>query len=328
MRAPSPRVSRLGLLTPAVLLAFAPAAIAQGKKSSDKTKASAVRGYKRATIQGFTLMINEEVYKHNDDEEWKRKPREGLELEWTTIARKLPDRSVKALRGLVVWVEWEDKSDPDFGKAVAKYYGVNGANGGVWMLGKNKHPLKANNIEIISMRSLTREHQPGVKLERCVLLHEMAHGVHHQLFGWGNPHVKAAYKQATDRHLYDEATDVYGRTLKPPYASKSSAEYFAELSCAYLDKLHYFPFTASDLQKHDAVGYRMMEQTWGTRKKIDAAVKVKTEAEAGRQLDSAKSLYLKNRKPEAIEKADQIVTRFPTTKAAASARKLLEKWKE
>ena len=55
------------------------------------------------------------------------------------------------------------------------------------------------------MRSLTREHQPGVKVDRCVLLHEMVHAVHFQVFGSQNQIIRATYRQAMERHLYDEA---------------------------------------------------------------------------------------------------------------------------
>jgi hypothetical protein len=267
------------------------------------------------------------VFKNNEDEVWKRRPLDVLDLELGTIARKLPARTVTALRRLVVWIEWEERSDGDFGKVVAKYYGFSG-NLAVWSLSRGKHPLKANNIEVIDMKRLTREHQPGVKLERCVLLHEMAHAVHHQVFGTRNPHISAAYKQAMARGLYKEAKDVYGRIRKPPYAAVNEREYFAELSCAYLDKLHYFPNTADELKKHDPVGYRMMELTWGKRAQIEAALKKQAEKDAAVKLAAAERLHRAGKKAEAIEALEKLLADFPETKPAARARDLLEKWME
>jgi hypothetical protein len=304
-----------------------PRAAAQPKDPGKGKPKSPIPGYRKETIQGFTLLINEEVYKQSEDPVWKRKPLEVLDRELGTIARRLPARTVTALRRLLVWVEWEDRSDPDFGKVVAKYYAVWG-NVSLWTLAKDKHPLKANNVEIIHMKDLTREHQPGVKHERCVLLHEMAHAVHYQVFGRNNPHIAAAYKQAMARSLYAEAKDDRGRIRKPAYASTNEREYFAELSCAYLDRLHYYPFTADDLKQHDPQGYKMMEQTWGKRSQIAAAIKKDAEREAGKRLAAAQRLHRAGKKSEGIEALEKLVAELPETKPAETARKLLVKWKE
>jgi hypothetical protein len=304
---------------------------AQSKNSIGKpTAVPGIPGYKKQKIQGFTLVINDAVYENNEDEKWQRKPIDVLDLELGTIAGKLQDKHVKALQRILIWIEWEDHSDPDTKRGVvAKYYGVYG-NVATWSLGKNKHPKKANNVEVINMKSLTKEHQPGVKLERCVLLHELAHAVQHQTPGIGanNPRIKAAYKQAMNRGLYNEAKDVYGRIRKPTYASKNDREYFAELSCAYLDKLHYYPFAADDLKKHDPQGYKLMERIWGPRKKIDAALKLKLEREAGNLLASAQRLYITGKKQEGLEALDKVIEQYPDTKAGIDAEKIKEKWKE
>jgi hypothetical protein len=308
----------LGLLLP-------PSPAAARPKDEEKTRGkprslAAFPGYKRQRIQGFTLLISNAVYRANEDERWKRKPLDVLDLELGTIARRLPEAGVNLLRRLLIWVEWEDRSDPDFARRiVAKYYGVYG-NVRLWSLGKGKHPLKANNIEIINMRSLTREHQPGSKLERCVLLHEMAHAVHDKLLRARNPAIRSAYQQAMARGLYKEAKDVFGKIRKRPYASVNEREYFAELTCAYLDKLHYHPFNAEGLKEHDPVGYRVMELCWGKREVLDRALAAKVEREASRLLAAANKLRAGEKKA-ALEK---IIDRFPDTKAAAEAKKLLE----
>jgi tetratricopeptide (TPR) repeat protein len=302
---------------------------AQSKSASGAgPTASGVPGYKKQKIQGFTLLINNAVYKQDDSGSWKRKPTDVLDVELSTIVNNLPSNYVKALQRILIWIEWEDKSDPDLALGVvAKYYGVTG-NTGLWMLGKGKHPNKANNVEVINMKSLTQEHQPGVNFERCVLLHELAHAVQHQTPGIGNnnPHIKAAYKAAMSRGLYDQAKDVYGKIRKPTYAAKNDREYFAELSCAYLDKLHYFPFNADDLKTHDPAGYKVMERFWGTRKKIETALKQKLEKEGGKLLASAQHLYAIGKKKEGMEALEKLIERYPDTKAGAAAEKLHEKW--
>src|SRR5262249_10631637 len=238
-----------------------------------------------------------------------------------TIVSKLPEKYVKALQSqFLIWIEWEDTSDPDLERrVVAKYYGVYG-NVALWSMGKNKHPKKANNIEVINMKSLTRQHQPGVKLERCVLLHELAHAVQHRTpsIGMNNAQIKAAYRQAMSRGLYNEAKDVYGRIRRPTYACKNEREYFADLSCAYLDALHYYPLNAEDVKKHDPIGYKVMERIWGSRKKIDNALKAKLEKEASKLFASAQTMYITGRKKQGLDTLDKVIEQYPDTKAGVN----------
>jgi tetratricopeptide (TPR) repeat protein len=227
-----------------------------------KLKASPIPGYKVQKIEGFTVLIADSVFTHNDDPGFQRKPLEALKSELFTVANVLPRRAVTALRTILIWVEWYDDYDPDInGGVVAKYYGASG-NRFLWGLREHKHPLKANNVEIINMRALTAMHQSTEKVEQCVILHELAHAVHFQLFGSHNMTIKWAYEQATQRNLYDTSRDINGNTVKP-YARTNEYEYFAELSCAYFNKLNYFPFTREELRKYDPTGYQMMEATWG-----------------------------------------------------------------
>jgi hypothetical protein len=299
---------------------------APAQDAKEKAAAASLANYKRLKIRGFNVLVHNDVLENNKDPRWRRKPLEVLDLELGTIDRVLPTRTVNALRRILVWVEWEDKDDPDHRRAVAKYYGVIGTRA-LWTFSARKHPGKANNVEIINMRSLTREHQPGVKFERCVLLHELSHAVHHQLFGAHNPAIRAAYRQAMERKLYERTTDVYGRRRRP-YAAVNEREYFAELSCAYLDKLHYHPFNHEELRKHDPVGYRLMELVWGTRQRLEAAQKIKRESEASGKILAARRLHTSGRTGPAREALRRIVDGYPGTRAAAEAGSLLEKWKE
>jgi hypothetical protein len=285
-----------------------------------------IKGYQTKMIHGFTVLVSDEVIEKNDEKKWARTPLEVLDLELGTIVRVIPAKPVDALRKILIWVEWEDKDDPEYPKAVAKYYGVIG-NRALWSFSKKKHPLKANNIEIVNMKSLTREHQPRVKFERCVLLHELSHAVHHQLVGVVNVPIRTAYQQAMARKLYEETKDVYGRKRKP-YARTNEREYFAELTCAYLDKLHYFPFNAKDLKEHDPVGYKLMEATWGTRKKLEASLKAQTERMAAAKLINARKQRNNGKKVEAMQALERLIKDFPGTKAAGEAEEYMEIWKK
>ena len=98
-------------------------------------------------------------------------------------------------------------------------------------------------------------------MQQIIILHEMAHAVHHRLLGWDNPELDATYKQAMDRKLYQQVNDRFGHSGRA-YASTNAAEYFAEISCAYLDSCNYFPFNNEQLQGYDAAGYKFVRQVW------------------------------------------------------------------
>jgi hypothetical protein len=228
-----------------------------------RLKARPIPGYTLRMIEGFKVLVADAVYDNDDDRIYKRTPLEVLDSEVKTMAAALPPHAVRDLQRILIWVEWHDEKDPDIRKAVAKYNGVTG-NVVRFALANHKHPFKANNIEIISMKALTKEHQPGAKKERCVVLHELAHGVHFQWRGPNNPQIKAAYMQAMDRKLYEPRNDAKDEFLMP-YAGANEFEYFAEITCAYFGKLHYFPYTREQLEKYDLEGFKLMKDIWEPR---------------------------------------------------------------
>jgi hypothetical protein len=321
------RALRITLLATGVLAVAGPA-IAQSAKPKpvDRKKllASPVPGYTLKKIEGFDVLVHEAVLKHNDDAEFKRKPLDVLEQELGTVVRVLPKKVEQALAAVLIWAEWDDETDPDYGRAVAKYYGVSGDRS-FWSLANNKHPGKANAVEIVSVKSLTEEHQPAVKAERCVILHEFAHAIHQQVIGGRNDSVRATYAAAMDRGLYNESKTVTGKVVPKPYASANDHEYFAELTCCYMDKLHYFPFTRDDLKTHDPNGYKLMEAVWGKADKLEAQIKTENVKAADARVQKAKNLLVEKKKDEAKKLLERVVDLFPKTPGAAEAKKMLEK---
>jgi len=233
------------------LLVAVGAAAQTGTPARGKKKDDTPDGYKKDNLRGFTLYFSDEVLAQDRASRLERKPLEALEQELIVVERVLPADKVKHLKAVPIWVEWDERLVMNNGRAgrpVAVFYGGHQAN----LLGESKSPLKANAVTILSLRSLTNEHQPKTDSGRCVTLHELAHAFHHHVLG-DSALVKQAYKQAMERKLYDPEL----------YAATNDREYFAELSCAYLDRLDYFPRTPEELKKHDAKGYELMEKSWG-----------------------------------------------------------------
>jgi hypothetical protein len=244
-------------------ISSSPGKVAEKERNPAKeSKNSRIPGYRIRTIEGFRTIISDVVLAHDDDKTFVRKPVDTLRSELLEIVNLLPVRCVRTLRKVPIWVEWHDDNDPDLNRGViAKYYGVSG-NYRVWSLAHNKNPLKANCIEIIDLKTITEHRQGDGKTNQAVILHELAHAVHIQLFGANNVAIRQAYQQAVDRKLYEDSDGPNGST-RTRYARTNDHEYFAELSCAYFDKLQYYPRTREDLRTYDPAGFRVMELTWG-----------------------------------------------------------------
>lgn len=220
-----------------------------------KKKDDAPAGYRKLTLEGFTLYYSNEVHKENLASKLKRTPLEALETELQlvdSVLKNLPPEKLKKIKAVPIYVEWDEKLAMNNGRAggaLAVFLGGHQAG----LLRRSDDPVKANAVTILGLRSLAGEHQPDTESGRCVTLHELAHAFHFYVVGNDNPEVKATYKQAMERKLYDPAL----------YVATNEHEYFAELSCCYLKKLDYYPRTREDLKKLDPKGYELMHKVWG-----------------------------------------------------------------
>jgi hypothetical protein len=171
----------------------------------------------------------------------------------------LPAHSLSIFRQTPIWIEWDnvDRRNP---RVLAKYY-----FGTIWQLPRFEHPLKSCAVEVLSLKTLAQEKLDTDKKPQLILLHELSHMIHHRVVGFDYIDAIFAYKQAMDRRLYDNVKHDDGEE-GPAYASASPFEYFAELSCAYLDRCPYYPFTRAELREYDPTGFKLMEKVWGKPK--------------------------------------------------------------
>jgi hypothetical protein len=206
----------------------------------------AITAYKKESIQGFTVLINRQVTAQKEDAAEVRKE---LERQLKEIGCVVPTGPLAALRKVRIWVEWNRKENggAEFHPSVK------------WLQDNGYNPEKAGSIEISNTRNFVKWSRAA---QPCMVLHELAHAYDFLVLGEGDPSLKAAYRQAVDHKLYDEVDFVAGGRRKA-YALVNHLEYFAELSEAYFGKNDFYPFTRSDLEKHDPVGYKALRKVWG-----------------------------------------------------------------
>src|SRR5439155_19205815 len=135
-------------------------------------------------------------------DQYGRTPLDVLELELGDLKRIVVPPIFRVLQNVPVWAEW-DKRDPQMVNAVARYWGYTPE--ALEKIGQD--PRKASAIEVMTLKEIGELRHPGTAFQQVILLHEMAHAVHHRLLGWQRPDVRAAYQQAMDRKLYVEVND-------------------------------------------------------------------------------------------------------------------------
>ena len=205
------------------------------------------KDYQKQTLQGFQLFIHPEALKH------EMRLAEALKLlgeKLSALQKLLPKDRFDRLCKVPFWIEWQVRP-----QGAAEVHISAG-----WLKDHGYNPDKLNGVEINNINNFilwTTRDQP------MMVLHELAHAYHHRYLGARHAGIDAAYRQAKERHLYDEVAYVHGGKKQKAYAMTNPDEYFAELTEAYWGKNDFFPFTRDELKQHDPIGYKLMETIWG-----------------------------------------------------------------
>lgn len=201
--------------------------------------------YQKKFIHGFTILIHPLVLTHPQE---ARAMQAELTTQLKAISQVMPDKPLTILRTVWIWVEWDNKAGAAEFHPSAQWLQQNGYN-----------PDKAGCVEIANTRNFiqwSRSEQPWL------ILHELAHAYHHRALGEFNGDIQKAYRQAQAQGLYQSVPYIKG-TVQKAYALTNDKEYFAELSESYFGKNDFYPFTRSQLQTYDPLGYQLMEKSWG-----------------------------------------------------------------
>jgi hypothetical protein len=216
-----------------------------GDAFAQEHKYDPTSAYENLSIQGFTVLVNHRVLAYQQE---AAEVLEELETQLKEIARAVPSGPLGALRKVRIWVEWNKREVGE-----AEFHPSAG-----WLEKNGYNPDKVGAVEISNSRRFvkaSRAEQP------CLVLHELAHAYHFLVLGERHPGIAAAYKQAVESKSYEQVEHVRGGNRRA-YALLNEKEYFAELSEAYFGRNDFYPFTRTDLETHDPVGYGLLQQLW------------------------------------------------------------------
>jgi hypothetical protein len=104
-----------------------------------------------------------------------------------------------------------------------------------------------------------------INVQPWCLLHELAHGYHHQVLGFDDPRIIAAYKKYKVSGHGDSTLLVTGQHVRH-YALTNEKEFFAEMTEAYFGVNDFFPFNRAELMTAEPEIYKMLLEIWGAVK--------------------------------------------------------------
>ena len=213
--------------TPASPLPFAP------------TEAYAV-----SDVRGWTVRVSPALLA---SPELCRQVLELLDHQLYQITSVIPQPALDRLRAIEIWAETE------MPKTACMCYHVSKG----WLVPNGYNPDKERTVEIGNAVAFLRwtKHQPWM------VLHELAHGYHDQVFGYRHAGIEAAWKRMVDAGSYDEVGHISGNPRRH-YALTNPMEYFAETTEALYGTNDFHPYVRSELEAIDPDGFALVRGLW------------------------------------------------------------------
>lgn len=223
-------------------LAKAPAEGATSRPPFDPTDR-----YESRRIEGWDVLVNKGLLAEEPALADRTLTLLGHQL--YQIVRRVPPGAVDKLRTIRIWVEEREPHHP-----CMAYHPDAG-----WLREHDMNPEKARGVEIASARNFLK----WTRDQPWMVLHELAHGYHHQHLegGFSNAEIRASYRRAKEAHLYDKVLRIDGREDRS-YALSDPMEYFAEATESFFGTNDFYPFVRSELRRHDQPMFELLRKHW------------------------------------------------------------------
>ncbi len=233
----------------ALLLLLVGASLCHGQQNAKPPTYAPLSQYEDRKIEGWPVRVHRDLLKQK---ELSARTLRQVEVQLYRIKRVVPAARVAQMQKIRIWVELYEPHHP----CMAYHPDAD------WLIDNDMHPQKARCVELanaVTFLQWTRD-QPWM------LLHELAHGYHHQFLkdGYDNAEVLRTYNTATSGKNYGVVDHIRGGK-RQHYAATNQMEYFAEATEAYFGVNDYFPYVRQELAKYDPAGYRMLQNVWGDR---------------------------------------------------------------
>ena len=220
------------------------------KADASPPKFDPTDAYETRDIDGWRVLVNKKFLR--DEPDLSAAALTHLRHQLYPIPRVVPGKAVEKLRKIPIWVELDEPHHP-----CMAYHPDPG-----WLRDNGMNPDKARGVEVADARAFLT----WTKDQPWMVLHELAHGYHHQFLDGGFDHagVRAAYERAMREKRYDAVQRINGRTERA-YAANNPMEFFAEATEALFGTNDFYPYVRAELKAHDPQTHEMLEKVWGVR---------------------------------------------------------------
>ena len=201
--------------------------------------------YTAQKIEGWTVYVHHRLL--NEKKELCEKTLELLRVRLHQTNLALPKRALERLHQVRFWVEAESK----------QVLGMCYHPSAEWLKAHGINPEKAKGIEIGTPANFLAWSQ----VQPSMVIHELSHAYHHQVLGYDQPDIRAAYKRAVESKSYESVLFYDGRKRRA-YALNNDQEYFAELSEAYFGTNDFYPFVRPEVKEHDPMMFDILKKLW------------------------------------------------------------------
>lgn len=202
----------------------------------------------KKNIEGWTVLVDPKLLE-GEHAEMGAKALSMLGNHLERIAILLPEKQLKTMRTLEIWIEHQHELS-----------GMQYHPGADWLVEHGYDPRLEKKVHIPRAENLLSRQQ--LLKHPAVILHELAHSYHDQVLGFDHQGILDAYNQAMEEKLYDKALLYTGETVRH-YGATNHKEYFAEATEAYFYHNDFHPFVRAELKLHDPRAYALMEEIWG-----------------------------------------------------------------
>jgi len=221
-------------------------AASQPSFSSDASKPFVpTTQYVTTNLAGWTVRVNQALL--SEQQTLGSNALALLTAKLQEITNTVPAKACHKLQEIPIWLGVDDGHAP-----CAEYH-----PSASWLRKNGFNPDKARAVEIGNARRFIS----WSKSQPAMILHELAHGLHHQVLGYDYDPIRSAYKAAVASGSYESVKRNNGKTERA-YALTNDQEYFAEATEAFFGTNDFYPFIRSELKEHDPKIYSVLEKVW------------------------------------------------------------------
>ena len=203
--------------------------------------------YETIGLRGWTVRINPLIAER--DPRLHAATMDELDKQLYAITRVIPKVALDRIREIEIWVELE------MPKTACMCYHVSRD----WLIPNGYNGDKEGAVEIGNAQAFL----DWTKGQPWMVLHELAHGYHDQVFGYDHPQIIEAWTRVKDSGVYKSVGHISG-TPRKHYALTNQMEWFAETTEALYGTNDFYPYVRSELDEADPEGKALVKQLWET----------------------------------------------------------------